>query len=169
MTKFDRGDHIRVWRPVPGFWHHGICVGNSELIHYSGEVARKTNASICRVGEAEFLHGSNGEVVPHDHALPPDEVVRQGESRLGERGYNLAFNNCEHFANWCKDGDARCEQVRRVPVAIVAGRAAARLAGTAASFAATLVAVPVISVVVAPVAATWAARETWKWISKKGR
>ena len=31
--------------------------------------------------------------------------------RLGEQDYNLLFNNCEHFANWCKTGRHRSSQV----------------------------------------------------------
>jgi hypothetical protein len=31
--------------------------------------------------------------------------------RIGEQNYNLLFNNCEHFANWCKTGRHRSGQV----------------------------------------------------------
>jgi hypothetical protein len=31
--------------------------------------------------------------------------------RLGEQNYNLLFNNCEHFAHWCKTGRHRSAQV----------------------------------------------------------
>jgi hypothetical protein len=31
--------------------------------------------------------------------------------RLGEQRYNLIFNNCEHFAHWCKTGRHRSAQV----------------------------------------------------------
>jgi hypothetical protein len=31
--------------------------------------------------------------------------------RLGEQRYNLIFNNCEHFAIWCKTGRHRSAQV----------------------------------------------------------
>ena len=31
--------------------------------------------------------------------------------RLGEQRYNLLFNNCEHFAHWCKTGRHRSNQV----------------------------------------------------------
>ena len=36
-----------------------------------------------------------------DPAFDPDEVIRRAVSRLGEKGYNPATNNCEHFARWC--------------------------------------------------------------------
>ena len=34
--------------------------------------------------------------------------------RLGEQDYNLLFNNCEHFATWCKTGRHRSGQVDSV-------------------------------------------------------
>ena len=45
------------------------------------------------------------------------------EARLGERGYNILHNNCEHFANECAWGDkfspltdSLCQGVRAIPV-----------------------------------------------------
>ena len=35
-------------------------------------------------------------------------------SRLGEQNYNLLFNNCEHFATWCKTGRHSSGQVDSV-------------------------------------------------------
>ena len=32
-------------------------------------------------------------------------------SRIGEQDYNLLFNNCEHFATWCKTGRHRSSQI----------------------------------------------------------
>jgi hypothetical protein len=44
-------------------------------------------------------------------------VVQRAESRLGQSNYNLLFNNCEHFATWCKTGVSDSQQVRDfVPV-----------------------------------------------------
>jgi hypothetical protein len=46
-----------------------------------------------------------------------DVVVRRAESRLGEKKYNLLFNNCEHFATWCKTGIATSRQIQEfVPI-----------------------------------------------------
>jgi Lecithin retinol acyltransferase len=39
-------------------------------------------------------------------------VVERAKSRLGERDYNLLFNNCEHFTSWCKTGIDDSKQVR---------------------------------------------------------
>lgn len=34
----------------------------------------------------------------------PEETIARAESRLGESTYNLALNNCESYAMWCKTG-----------------------------------------------------------------
>ena len=42
----------------------------------------------------------------------PEETVRRAESQLGEGDYNIVFNNCEHFAVWCKTGKHESSQVQ---------------------------------------------------------
>lgn len=42
---------------------------------------------------------------PKEYTMyPPNATIRRAKSRLGEEKYNLLFNNCEHFAIWCKTG-----------------------------------------------------------------
>ena len=43
----------------------------------------------------------------------PEETVKRAEGKLGESNYNLVFNNCEHFAVWCKTGKRESSQVQR--------------------------------------------------------
>lgn len=48
----------------------------------------------------------------------PEETVKRAESQLGkgeerEDKYNIIFNNCEHFALWCKTGVKESTQVQR--------------------------------------------------------
>lgn len=104
-----RGDHIYVRRV--GYRHHGIDCGDGTVIHYSGEVGQKENAAIVRASYERFAKGGRIRIRRYGICDPPDVVVKRAESRLGERGYNLLFNNCEHFAVWCKTGGARSEQV----------------------------------------------------------
>lgn len=47
-----------------------------------------------------------------DHS--PDAVVERAMGRLGERGFHLGFNNCEHFATWCKTGISNSSQVNAI-------------------------------------------------------
>ena len=48
------------------------------------------------------------------HLYSPAETVRRARKRLGETKYDLALNNCEHFAIWCKTGVSESSQVNRV-------------------------------------------------------
>jgi hypothetical protein len=41
----------------------------------------------------------------------PEETVERARSKMGSKGYNLLFNNCEHFAIWCKTGIHESHQV----------------------------------------------------------
>ena len=48
------------------------------------------------------------------HVYSGDETVSRARSKLGQGGYNLAINNCEHFAVWCKTGVKKSSQVDHV-------------------------------------------------------
>jgi hypothetical protein len=44
----------------------------------------------------------------------PDKVVARARSMLGQSGYDLIFNNCQHFATWCVTGEHHSAQVENV-------------------------------------------------------
>lgn len=113
-----RGDHIRVSRP--GYFHHGIDCGDGYVIHYTGEIGQKSNASICKEPLQNFANGVQVETMKYDSCRAADDVIQRANSRIGEENYSLFFNNCEHFARWCKTGEAQSEQVR-TGVSAVAG------------------------------------------------
>ena len=111
-----RGDQIYVFREflnLQGIYeHHGIDCGDGTVIHY-----RKPSETIERTSIATFTQGKKVYVRQYPTYFVPDAVVQRAESRLGERKYNLLFNNCEHFATWCKTGFNDSQQVRDfVPV-----------------------------------------------------
>ncbi len=41
------------------------------------------------------------------------KILKRALKRLGERSYNLIFNNCEHFKNWVVNGKSESRQVER--------------------------------------------------------
>lgn len=100
-----RADHLRVPRQHGLFLHHGIDLGNGSVAHYlEGRL-------ILRSSLEDFSDGKTVNVVTHQQASPSGVTLRRAMSRIGEQRYNLLFNNCEHFANWCKTGQHRSTQV----------------------------------------------------------
>jgi hypothetical protein len=60
-----------------------------------------------------------------DDEAHADAVTWRALGCLGERKYDLAFNNCEHFASWAYDGVKRSEQVESAAETAVTVAAAA--------------------------------------------
>lgn len=61
---------------------------------------------------------------PDYHLYTPEETVERAKSRLGEKNYDLAINNCEHFAFWCKTGISDSHQVNHIIHGIANARTA---------------------------------------------
>ncbi|MGB3768150.1 MAG: lecithin retinol acyltransferase family protein [Phormidesmis sp.] len=104
-----RGEQVYAMREIMGipYEHHGIDCGDSTVIHYS----KSGEATVARTSKEAFARGSRIYVKRQPTAFIPDVVIDRAESRLGECEYDLFFNNCEHFATWCKTGDSECEQL----------------------------------------------------------
>ncbi|OKH39690.1 NC domain-containing protein [[Phormidium ambiguum] IAM M-71] len=105
-----RGDQIYAMRHfvnIKGVYeHHGIDCGDGTAIHY-----RKPSETIERTSLETLAQGSIIYVKRYQTSFIPDVVIHRAETRLGERKYNLLFNNCEHFATWCKTGINYSQQV----------------------------------------------------------
>ena len=116
------GDHI--WVQRAGIYsHHGVYVSDEEVIHFTG----KENDSILDWSKPEvissdldyFLKGGVLEIKEYtdeefQDLYAPEQIVTYARACLGDKGYHLAFNNCEHFANICTLGRFRSNQVERV-------------------------------------------------------
>jgi hypothetical protein len=114
------GDHIRVNRLL--YFHHGIYVSDSEVIHFNthGEGdGLLGDATVIATTLKEFLEFGKCEVKiyglnPFEKVFSPETVVERARSSIGKSGFNLAFNNCEHFATWCKTGVKRSRQIEEI-------------------------------------------------------
>ncbi len=100
-------DHLQVPRQHGLFNHHGIDLGDGTVAHYLE--GREILRSSCE----DFSRGQPLSVVPYPEGTcsPTGVTLRRAMGRLGEQNYNLLFNNCEHFAHWCKTGRHRSSQV----------------------------------------------------------
>ena len=63
--------------------------------------------------------GIDGSV---EENFSPTETVRRARSQIGKKKgeYNLATNNCEHFARECKSEKSESKQVQKVVTGAVA-------------------------------------------------
>ena len=110
--------HLQVPRQHGLFLHHGIDLGDGSVAHYL------EGREILRSPLAEFSRGEPVCEVPYPAAScsPVGVTLRRAMGRLGEQNYNLLFNNCEHFAHWCKTGRHRSAQVESwLPAAVFSG------------------------------------------------
>lgn len=111
------GDHLRVRRHGL-YWHHGIDLGNGYVIHASGEPGRmKLDAEVRYSSWDDFARGGEVETVDDGSQAEGDEIVDRALTALGNKDYSLLFNNCEHFARWCRTGTGSSAQVDYVAVA----------------------------------------------------
>ena len=113
-----QGDQIYVFRELANlggvYEHHGIDFGDGTVVHY-----RKPSEIIERTPFDTFSRGNPVYVreYPVGFCFIPQVVIERAESRLGEHKYNLLFNNCEHFASWCKTGIGDSKQIREfIPI-----------------------------------------------------
>jgi len=90
------GDHLYVQRT--GYTHHGVYVGDQQIIHYLLE------EGIVIASLEEFAAGANVHIKESPIYYTSEEILTRAYSRLGEKGYNLFNNNCENFVNWCRSG-----------------------------------------------------------------
>ena len=103
------GDHLVT--PRTGYTHHGLYLGNQQVIHYSGKSAHD-QGSIQQVSLEEFCDGKACRVRDYSFRVyGRKESVERAHQRLGEANYSILFNNCEQFVAWCIMGFGYSEQL----------------------------------------------------------
>ena len=118
-----RGDIVRV--KDGALYHYGIFVDENEIIafgrmpsYYKGGgkgekiVVLKTTAEEFSCGL--FVEKGIPEKDEKKKLRKADEIVAAARSRLGEDGYNIIHNNCEHFVNECAFGVKRSAQEEEI-------------------------------------------------------
>jgi hypothetical protein len=101
------------------YQHYGVYVGNRKVIHFApleGQEISSENGIIHETTLEKFLKGRALQIDTNiERKYSENEIIQRARSRLGERGYNLFTNNCEHFARWCVTGERISYQVINSP------------------------------------------------------
>lgn len=112
-----KGDHLVTSRI--GYEHHGLYIGSNQVIHYAGLDSNFNKAVIEITSLEQFKQGSCCQVQQHSNSTyNAEQRISRAQSKLGEASYNLVFNNCEHFVNWCFDGVKHSAQVNRAALTL---------------------------------------------------
>ena len=118
------GDIIRI--RLGSVYHYGIFVSENEVIQFGLPPTAENRAAekevrVLATDIDTFACGCIVETAQLDRGerkrrVPPAKTVSRARARIGEGGYNLLHNNCEHFVNECVFDESRCtqeEEVRR--------------------------------------------------------
>lgn len=107
------GDIIRT--KVQFYHHYGIFVSEDRVIQFGlpdGPMRPAEQIKVLSSDIAAFLQGGEVEVAVPDmgerkRMRSPKQIVQVAESRIGEGGYDILHNNCEHFVNDCAFGEPK--------------------------------------------------------------
>lgn len=105
------GDHIYVCRGV--YTHHGVDMGEGWVIHFASADGTKSGALIRLATIEDFAGAAEVKVQVYGVRFEADQAAERARSMLGQSGYDLFANNCEHFATWCVTGEHNSPQVER--------------------------------------------------------
>lgn len=139
-TTLKRGDLLEVQRTL--FTHFGIYLGDNKVAHLMPDIMplltvneKKINAVVtnkrlvlgCIYKKAsirvdtvgDFAYGARIFVNSVDgrmktKALAQEDVAQRAEKMVGDIPYSLLWNNCEHFATYCRYDSPVSEQTDQV-------------------------------------------------------
>ena len=112
------GDHLYITYGI--LTHHGLYSGDGKVIHYK----KGKGKGIIEVPIQEFAEDvpSRGliskKIYIRKHEtrkFSREESIERARSRIGEAGWNLLLNNCEHFVEWCINGKFGPEETVEPP------------------------------------------------------
>jgi hypothetical protein len=126
VTGFKKGDQLIVPRKaLRNIWHHAIyagitATGEPQAYEYPGPGMPITTVSLHTMEAESRKNGFTATEsrtqrvnTPAPANFTPDEILARAASRRGEDLFDIGFNNCEHFATWCRSGSAystQCQQ-----------------------------------------------------------
>ena len=111
------GDVLSVNRGI--YKHYGVYVGNDTVVHFSGGEGFELSAKRACIRKTSLENFRKNDEIQIEtrccESYSRKETVTRALGAVGtEKGkYALPWNNCEHFANWCRYGEKRSSQVEQ--------------------------------------------------------
>lgn len=119
------GDMVRV--KIGQLYHYGIFVSENEVIQFgpppvSRSLLKDSELQVCVTDVYGFLCGGFMEVAEAERKerikrRSAEQTVEAARARVGERGYHILYNNCEHFAYECALGEKYSSQTEALRTA----------------------------------------------------
>ena len=116
------GDMVRV-KVNSQMDHYGVFVSDSEVIQFGKNPSLRlgladTDVFVCVTDIDEFRDGGYPEFADLSFSeklkrFKTDKIIENARSRIGEGGYNIIYNNCEHFAYECIFGKKYSSQAEK--------------------------------------------------------
>jgi len=120
------GDMIRV-HVNSQLDHYGVYVSDSEIIQFGKNPSLRlgvteADVAVLATDINEFRNGAYPEFADMSFTeklkrIKPERSIEIARERIGDKGYNILHNNCEHFAYECifgKKYSSQEENVRRI-------------------------------------------------------
>lgn len=104
--------------PRVGYAHHGIYVGDGQVVHYAGRANDFKSGPIELVSLEVFAQGRGFAICKHIAPDPPETIIARAREKLGENANCVFSNNCEHSCNCVRDGEY-CDSNRVVGIGLI--------------------------------------------------
>ncbi|XP_059140668.1 phospholipase A and acyltransferase 4-like [Physella acuta] len=115
LAQVKLGDLLEFKRLMYSHW--AVYTGKDQVTHFATKSGDFNASEVpeIRVDDVHKVTGTSQVLVNNAldkelSPLPVKDILENAKSKLGSRGYDLVFSNCEHFATWCRYGKARSLQ-----------------------------------------------------------
>jgi len=114
------GDHIKV--KLDSFYHHGIFVSDNEVIHFCSEgkfSILSKNLEIQSTSIEVFAQGNKIQIVEYTDRYNSEKTVQLARKSIGNKDYDLSYNNCEHFVTRCISGNKQSKTIEKLFLSVL--------------------------------------------------
>ncbi len=115
IKKAKKGDIIRI--KFKFYYHYGIFIDEENVIQFGlcdNQGINPEDIAVISTDIKTFCNGTPVEtavlsVKERLQRKSVKEIVETAQNAIGQKGYNILHNNCEHFVNKCVFGEAKSE------------------------------------------------------------